>query len=249
MRRSLAVRFIAPATAAVLVVFAAVMVLAWSYIGRTTRAQADQGCCAFAQHITDVLAASERLARSCRGGDERSGIASGAAGSRRSARRSLWPPDRCQTFDSAGISQVGRFDLGRSRERVEPAATRHVVRQARQRLQSASARTCGRLTGRGRFGHTARHQGSGLCGHPEGRAVQRCGRHPPGAPYVTVYEPMRDRAGATIGVWYVGIPVATQSQLKQTVSTMQGARNRLRRHVRRQGRTCASARPTSMPRR
>jgi methyl-accepting chemotaxis protein len=40
-----------------------------------------------------------------------------------------------------------------------------------------------------------------------------------GKPYMTGYEPMRDKSGQIIGVWYVGAPLATLAELGQHIST------------------------------
>ena len=38
-----------------------------------------------------------------------------------------------------------------------------------------------------------------------------------GKPYITAYEPMRDAAGAVVGIWYVGYPVAEMDQLAAAI--------------------------------
>jgi methyl-accepting chemotaxis protein len=42
-----------------------------------------------------------------------------------------------------------------------------------------------------------------------------------GTPYMTGYEPMRDKSGATIGVWYVGVPLAAVADLGRRISSTQ----------------------------
>ena len=67
-----------------------------------------------------------------------------------------------------------------------------------------------------RHRHAARPRRQGLRGRQRGTAfyglVEILGE-----PYVTGYEPIADARGATVGVWYVGYPIAQMRSLQENI--------------------------------
>ena len=46
-----------------------------------------------------------------------------------------------------------------------------------------------------------------------------------GSPYMTAYEPMRNKSGQVIGIWYVGTPLATIAELGKHISSTRILKN------------------------
>jgi methyl-accepting chemotaxis protein len=113
-------------------------------------------------------------------------------------------------------SQVGNFALvDQARERMGGTATLFVrkgedfVRVSTNVLRDDGSRAAGTVLDRHGRAYAAIRSGQPFYG-----VVDILGK-----PYMTAYEPMRDRGGAVIGIWYCGYPLSALGSLRESLAS------------------------------
>jgi len=216
MRQKLSLRFMLPTVTIVLLVMS---LFGW-LMGRTfeseVRSRANQEAEDQVERVLDGLQTvdglSSQAVRSAMKVLVREGQQIGAPDIQGSATiNGIVVPD----LRLAGTSQVGNFVLvDRVKELTGCTATLFVRRDAGfVRVSTNVLKADG-----------SRATGTNL--DPSGRAIAAIRAGGPfygvvdilGTPYMTGYEPMRDKSGATIGIWYVGVPLAAVADLGRRIS-------------------------------
>ena len=219
MLQKLSPRFMLPT---VIIVLSVMSLFGWS-IGRTfeaeVRSRANQEAEDQVDHVLDSLqtldSLSSQTVRSAMKVLVREGQQIGAPNIQGSATiNGIVVPE----LRLGGASQVGNFVLvDRVKELTGCTATLFVRRDASfVRVSTNVLKPDG-----------SRATGTNL--DPSGRAFAAIQAGGPfygvvdilGTPYMTGYEPMRDKSGATIGVWYVGVPLAAVADLGRRIAGTQ----------------------------
>ena len=217
MRKKLIVKFMLPTIAIVIVMMLALGGITVRLLESEVRGRANGEATAEAERVLENLATVDALSsgevRSAMKMLIREGERQGAPEIRNTATLG---GEVLPNLHVGGVPQIGNFTLvDRIKDITENTATifvRHgnsFVRVSTNVLRADGSRAVGTVL------------------DPQGPAYAAIQEQKPyygiadilGTPYMTAYEPMRNKSGQVIGVWYVGTPLATVAELGKHISS------------------------------